>query len=235
MPDVPQRTERKRQQEERRRRTLRSARYAAPYRFNTRARRYIDARGRFVSQEVLRAAYNDALDDAGREVHRLAARLKRGDITLADWQRTMMRQIKDVHLTSAAVARGGFEQLTPADLGRVGQIVRGEYAYLDGFARDLVTGRQPFDGNFPRRAAMYVDAGSKTFSAEMHAIATEGGFDEERSYTSDADHCPGCIRERDREWVARGALVPIGERDCRASCRCHIVFRRSATGETFGG
>jgi hypothetical protein len=73
-----------------------------------------------------------------RDVEVLSQRLLERSISLADWEREMARAIKDLHVTSAVIAKGGnWGAMTQADWGRVGAEIKKEYRFLHGFGKDI--------------------------------------------------------------------------------------------------
>jgi hypothetical protein len=198
------------------------------YRYNPALRHgtggYIDARGRAVSAKAVRGQLDRALDGIGKSMRALSESYRSGAISLAEWQTGMMQGVKDAHLIAGAMERGGWAQMTQADFGRVGQIVKGEYAYLRNFA-DEVAGGLPLDGRFTRRADMYAQAARSTYYNFTEREAERRGFAEERNVLEPGDNCEGCLEETDRGWVALGELVPVGGRTCLTGCRCSIEYR----------
>lgn len=198
------------------------------YRWNQTANRYISPSGRFVGRQQVRAALDVAIDNSAKSIKALSQQLRDGNISLADWQLAMAREIKATHLASAALAKGGWAQLSQSDYGRVGQIVRQEYAYLNKLAQDIAAGRQPLDGRFLRRAEQYIQAGRATYHQVEQREMKVRGYDEERNIRHARDSCPGCLDATARGWVAIGTLPPVGGRDCRRNCRCTIEYRKAA-------
>jgi hypothetical protein len=194
-------------------------------RYNPAAGRYVDGSGRFVRQEAVRFALDAALESAEGNVKGLAERLRSGALTVAEWQVAMAREVKSVHLASAALAKGGWAQMAPADYGRAGLLLRGQYAYLREFARQVAAGTQRPDGTLARRAAMYVQAGRNTYHLTERKDQALRGRTEERSILGVADHCRECLQEAARGWVPLGELVPIGQRICKTQCRCLVEYR----------
>lgn len=196
------------------------------------AGQYIDALGRIVPRSAIRSALDQTIKAAGSEIRALAEALKAGNLTLIEWELAMREQLKLLHLATAALEKGGWAQLTQADFGRVGGILKREYGYLKNFANDIASGKQKLDGSFTRRADLYNEAARNTY----YRFAEDGlralGFDEERNILGQADHCDGCIEETDKGWVGIGELVPIGERLCNRNCQCSMEYRNSKTKET---
>jgi hypothetical protein len=191
--------------------------------------RYRDtATGRYVPAGQVRAALDAVVDGAAERMRAIAGRLQSGEISLKEWQLGMAREIKAVHVAATASSAGGFAQLSQADLGWVGQRVRTQYQYLDRYAREIASGKQPMDGTLLSRAALYGHAGRATGREAERREARLRGDDEERSVLGLADHCPGCLEEARKGLRPIGTLVPVGGRDCRSACHCHFETRRAA-------
>jgi len=182
--------------------------------------------GRFVSRDVIRSALDGALARAKREIDLTSAALQSGTINVAQWREAMATHIKSTHLYAAAVPRGGWAQLTPADFGRVGRAVRFQYERLNAFALEMAAGK-PRDGSFRNRARMYGGA-SRTMYHESERVEMRDvqGMTHERNIRTHGDSCDGCVGESARGYVPLGKLIPIGRRDCLTNCLCRIRYRR---------
>lgn len=194
------------------------------YRWNEAAGRYVNDAGRFVSRSEIRAAIDTTLRNIGREYGALAEQLRANTITAREWARTMRLLMKETHLWSAAAAGGGWAQLTRSDFGRIGQIVRGQYAYLENFAREIRRGLV-LDGRFLRRVQLYAEAGRRTYHLVERARMLERGVTEERSVLHPADHCGECVDEAAKGWSPVSSIIPIGERTCLTGCHCTMEYR----------
>jgi hypothetical protein len=192
--------------------------------------RYRGAGGRYVTHAQVRAWLDVALDNASERMAALARQLQARQIDLVTWQIRMAREIKNVQLYSAAAAKGGWAQLSSADLGRVGQSVRAQLEYLNDFAREIRTGKQSISG-MVGRVRLYAQSGRPTFHRTERAEMQVRGYDEERNIRYAGDSCAGCVSETAREWVPIGTLVPVGYRNCKSNDRCRVVYRKTATGE----
>lgn len=193
--------------------------------------RYRGAGGRYVTHAQIRAWLDSALDSAGERMAALSAQLQAGTIDTITWQVRMAREVKNVQLYSAATAKGGWAQLSAADLGRVGQSVRAQLEYLNRFAREIRTKAQPLDGRFLARTRLYAQSGRQLFHRTERIEMEVRGYDQERNVRYPGDSCTGCVQQTARGWVQIGALVPVGQRDCKGNDRCRIQYARSATGE----
>jgi hypothetical protein len=114
--------------------------------------------------------------------------------------------------------------MTPADYGRIGQIVRGEYGYLEKFAERIANGQQPLNGNLENYAQMYAEAGRGTYHQVERTVMADAGFTREFNILHPAEHCVGCLGETARGKVPIGALLPVGGRTCRRRCRCTLGY-----------
>ena len=132
-----------------------------PYRWEPNAGvsgRYRDtSTGRYVQGAAVRRELDRYLDNSD-PAKALAEALRGRQLSVADWEVAMRRHVKNVNLNAIALERGGWANLTPADFGRVGQIVREQYAYLKGFAADIASGKQRLDGTLGTRAKLYSQA-----------------------------------------------------------------------------
>lgn len=201
-----------------------SPRQVGGFQYNVRAARYVDPRGRFVPREQVRRALDAAIDASGRRVRALSDGLRSGGVTLDEWHLAMRSEVKAVHLYNAAAAKGGWGQMTPADYGRVGAVVRGQYAYLDRFAGEIAAGAQALDGRMLQRAEMYAQAGRRTYEDANRLEQRARGMARERNVLGVADHCAGCLAASAMGWVPIGTLPPVGARDCLTKCRCRLEY-----------
>jgi hypothetical protein len=195
------------------------------YRYNAKAYSYIDPQGRFLSRKEVRDTLDNALANNGKVMRELSQQLRDGRISLADWQTGIAREIKNVHLYSAAAAKGGWAQMTQADYTRVGTRVETQYRYLKGFAEDIASGKQPLNGRMLLRASMYSEAGRNTFHYVERQEMEIRGMTEERSILHANDSCDGCLEAAEEGWVPLGDMVEIGARDCLTRCQCTIDYR----------
>lgn len=203
------------------------------YEWNQQAGRYVDATTkRFVAWEAVGNQYDKAIKASGDVMRGYAQQLRDGQISLDEWQAAMMGQIKITHLSAMILQKGGVNQLTQSDYGRVGQVIRGEYDYLRNFAKEIASGKQRLDGTLLRRAEMYGQAGRPNYFRFHDLDKKDRGFDEERSVLNPADHCIECVSEADKGWQPIGSIIPIGQRICRVNCKCDKEYRNSVTGET---
>lgn len=191
------------------------------------AGRFQRADGRFVPESVVRAELDRSLMASQQRIRMLGDDLRSGRISLEGWRVQFKAEIKNAHLRGAALAKGGWERMGPADFGRVGQIVRGEYAHLEAWVGAIRDGA-PLDGRLTTRGNLYAQAGRGTFHKVQEQEMLQRGVQLERSILHPADHCDQCIAEAAAGFRPIGQMVPIGERTCGRSCRCSIQYQREA-------
>lgn len=196
-----------------------------PYRWDPDIARYRGPSGRLVSRAEVRRAIDTEIRALDREARQLADAYRKGDITLGRWEREMRDLVKDSHLLNAAAAKGGWDQLDPADYGRVGRIVRDEYNHLGGFVGEIAAGFQSTDGTMTSRAQLYTRGGRRTYEAVAESVQREAGKLEQRSVLHPADHCEECVRQAALGWQPLGIIIPIGERTCLSNDQCTMEYR----------
>lgn len=202
------------------------ARQRLRYQWDRARARYIDtATGRAVSGAQVRRALDQALRTEQNSARALALSYANRRITLQNLHASLREMVRNVHLYSAFIAKGGQAQMTPRDYGIVGQEVRVQYGFLDGLMDDLATGKQKLDGSFTNRVGQYAGQGRKTHHRIEREVMFAAGMTEERNILHPADHCGECKFLRDLGWVPIGTLPPIGTRECRANCRCTVAYR----------
>lgn len=186
--------------------------------------------GRFVPGAVMRRELDTYLTNTETAAHSLAEALRGRQISLADWELGMRRHIKNVHINAIAFERGGYANMTAADFGRSGQIIREQYEYLRNFARQVEAGTQRLDGTLDRRAHLYTQAGRTSFYASKHAnrrpIVTMV-----RSVRNSRDSCQECI-DLDGKWFRvddAGYKLP-GQRQCLTNCLCSEELGQETAG-----
>ena len=200
------------------------------YTWDTRALRYREAAsGRFVSQKAITGALNKVITASQGNVEGITQALMDGNITVAEWQTAMAREIKIMHTASTAAAKGGWAQMAQADWGKTGSLIKRQYEYLNSFAADIASGKQPLNGRVMQRARLYAQASRGSYEEMRRREFSNHGYIEERRVLTAAEHCNGCIEQAKRGWQPIGTLDPIGAEECRTNCQCEFEYRTSET------
>lgn len=198
------------------------------YRFNPGAGttgRYIAPSGRFVPQSAITKEMERVIGGAKGEMQSFSRQLQAGSISLQEWYDGMRSNMKIIHNLDAAIAKGGWAQMTQSDWGAVGQLTRQQYQFLNNFALQIANGTQSLDGRFIVRSGMYADAARGTGEDMKRRDAGNRGFTEERRVLGVADHCTDCLEFSARGWQPIGTLPRIGDSLCKTNCHCHFEFR----------
>jgi hypothetical protein len=195
-----------------------------PFTWDATSARYRDARGHFMRPPDVRSAVEAVIAGSSSRMARLSSQLNHGRIDLATWQTQMAHEIKILHLAQLAAGAGGWHQLTAADFGTAGQILRTQYGWLARFTADIASGALS-PAQIAARARSYADAGRATYEGARLRRERVAGYTQERNILHAAEHCSLCLSETGRGWVPIGALVPIGSRQCRTHDQCSIERR----------
>jgi hypothetical protein len=124
----------------------------------------------------------------------LAERMYVGDISIGQWEEQMKKAIRELHTSVAAIGKGGWDQMTPADWGRLGPILKEQYKYLHRFAQYISDNRDTISiSAIKARAHLYGNAGNNT------------------AYTIEAGH----VLEKKLPWIPGD-----GSTECLVGCRC---------------
>jgi len=174
----------------------------SPWQWDDRAKRYRNTEsGRFITQRAaikLRDAYT-----AGKvaDADRVSRQFLNRKINLQEWTLEMRRQIKDAYVNQYMLARGGRHNMTQADWGRVGGMIRGQYRYLNDFARDI-DAQKLSEAQVRARARMYINGSTRAFE---RAKSDSLGLPDLGQYPGD------------------------GQTICRTNCQCHLEYEETET------
>jgi hypothetical protein len=204
------------------------------YGWNELAGRYVDlTTGRFIAFDVIKSELEAVVSASQANIVRISEQLIAGDITLPQWQLLMEKEIKIGNVASAALAKGGWAQMTQADWGYVGSNIKKQYQYLRNFAQEIASGKCPLNGRLITRARLY-GAEDRAMFEEMrrrYMRLNKGATEERRVLLPGAEHCephestPGCTELAAKGWQPVGTLPPIGAATCRTFCRCVFEFK----------
>jgi len=197
------------------------------WRYDPRSGRYRGSDGRFLSQSAVEALVDGRINKLGALLRRLTNRLSDGDITLDIWQESVRELLKLAHVQTAIIGHGGRDSMSAADWGRIGQGLREEYRYLEGFARDLLAGRiSPAMAS--ARIGLYAAAIRKTYWQGTELRQEKQGYSlMRRILDPQAAHCQDCLDFAARGLVSIGSLPMPGQRcACRSNCKCRVEYKR---------
>ena len=204
-----------------------STRLDAAWSYDRGTGRFRDHKGRFLSQASVEKLVDARIDKLESSLKRFTRMLGDGNITLDQWEASVREAIKGAHIQAAIVGYGGKDQMGASEYGRIGQRLRSEYAYLQGFALDLLEQRISFPMALAR-IGLYAQSVRGSYWQGTELRKQEQGFSlMRRILDPQAQHCDDCLGFAARGIVPIG-LVPLpGQRcACRARCRCRVEYFR---------
>jgi hypothetical protein len=199
------------------------------------AGRYRNTRtGRLVSLMTVRRELDSYLAAHDRTAVALANQLRAGQITLAQWELLMRRNIRHIHLNAIALERGGWAQMRMADFQRAGRIIRDEFGFLKNFAKEIADRTQRMDGRLAQRAKLYSQAARTTFYESKQANL-RAGLTHVRSIRTARDSCIECLTLNGK-WFKLGdpAYKLPGRRICGRNCACYEEYGSLVDGAPVG-
>jgi hypothetical protein len=204
-----------------------SSRMDAEWSYDRNSGRYRDERGRFLSQAAVEKLVDRRLDKLDASLRRYTRMLIDGQIALDQWQGSVRESLKAAHIQAAIVGHGGKTNMGSAEYGRIGQRLREEYAYLQGFASDLLGGRVS-PAMALARIGLYAQSVRGSFWEGAELRQQEQGYSlMRRILDSQAQHCQDCLDYAARGLVSIGSLPLPGRRcACGARCRCTVRYYR---------
>lgn len=204
-----------------------SVRMDAAWSYDRRIGRYRDDRGRFLGKEAVGKLVDSRIDQLEANLRRYTRMLADGNLTLDQWQGSVREAIKNAHIQAALIGYGGKDEMGPAEYGRIGQRLRAEYTYLQGFARDLLDGRIS-NPMALARVGLYAQSVRGSYWQGTELRQQQQGFSlMKRKLDGQAQHCQDCLDYSARGIVPIGTLPLPGQRcACRARCRCSIEYFR---------
>ena len=204
-----------------------SARMDAAWSYDRKTGRYRDERGRFLSKDAVGKLVDGRIGKLETQLKGFTRMLTDGSITLEQWQGSVREAIKIAHIQAAIIGHGGRSSMGSAEYGRIGQRLRTEYSYLQGFVRDLLDGR--ISGAMAvARIGLYAQSVRGSYWEGSEAREKERGFSlMRRVLDSQAQHCQDCIDYAARGVVPIGTLPLPGQRcACRSRCKCSVTYYR---------
>jgi hypothetical protein len=194
--------------------------------YDAKSMRYRNAStGRYISAKEVRSAVDTIIDKEAVAFRGVAQQLIDGKINLAEFQLQMQANVKKLNVAMALAGNGGIANTDQSDLGYIGSLVKKQYQYLQGMAKQIKNGHQKLDGTLLARVELYAQAARGTHEDVKRRQANQSGMGQEKSVLAEADHCAGCLSQAKRGWSEIGSLIPVGGRECLVNCHCHFIFR----------
>lgn len=203
-----------------------------PWQFNKKLNRYQSTGGRIISFAEATEKVDEWIDDTSSIVEQLSQLLAEKRLSIQDWRSRMIDAIKGSYIEQAILAGGGREQMTSADWGVVGNALRRQYEFLEGFANEIAAGHLT-QGQIAMRSKMYINSSRQVY---WRIRDRREKADEELWITEGDDRvCSPCTRAGAMGWQPTGIFGWPGSgvvfRDtgemCEGltSCRCRKEYR----------
>lgn len=202
-----------------------------PWAWDAGTARYRDAEtGQFIARDRVLAAANESLDAAAVATETLAGMASQGILSPSDWRDMMREEIKQEYITQYLAGRGGRDQMTQADWGSVGGMVREQYRFLDGMAGEIPN---LTEAQIAARSRMYTTSANEAFERAHRRAVSEAGMTEELWVIDPAaENCPDCVAFASEGWqpLDHFPMPGAGDTVCLTNCQCHKTYRNPETG-----
>ena len=183
-------------------------------------------KGQYISATAVLELTEKYIDQLKTDVSTVADKLVEGKITVATWEETTAKTLKELHLNSYALGKGGVAQMSSRDYGIIGSELRSEYEYLRGFSQDILKGELS-EAQLRDRLSLYIDAAYSSYERGRFESHRSNGYNWERRYRNSAQSCSSCVVYAARGWQPLGSQPHIGEAcECGNRCRCHKEYSK---------
>lgn len=210
-------------------------------RWNRAAQRYINPQGKFVSQARLEVVLEQNIQAiAGKMDDLMHDLVQVGPSGIDLWERQQRRLVKDLHLQNAALAEGGFHNITQSGYGRAGYQIRYNNARIAKFAQEMRSNPELLtkEKYLRRRAALYSANGRFTYEWVKQNAHKRNGFRYvENILELGVNHCTstgetvGCVEMTERGRVPVDEYVLTGDRSCGPMCQCRSRYYKTLKAE----
>ena len=199
----------------------------AEWSYDRKVGRYRNEKGQFLSKKAVGAIVDGRISKLEQQLKSFTDKLINGSITLGQWQGSVREAIKIAHIQVATIGYGGKAEMGSSEYGRIGQRLRSEYTYLQGFVRDLIDGRISAPMAMAR-IGLYAQSVRGSYWQGTEMKEQQRGFSMMRRVLDDqAVHCQDCLRYAARGMVSIGSLPMPGVRcECGARCKCSVIYYR---------
>lgn len=193
---------------------------------------YVANGGAPVPRDVAKQAANTIVANSQFAMQDATLRLQQGAIDLNEWTSVMRSSITNQEIAAEALARGGWNQVRPADYVRASQRVETQFEYLRGFQERIVSGYYgpTLEANgILQHSSLYANQARASYENVLMQAGKESGHDWAERIKGANDHCDDCV-----EWAALGRIpidemmdnYPIGASVCGGRCNCVIISGR---------
>lgn len=200
------------------------------YRFKTG-----DRAGQFVSQAKVRELIQARISKEEKRIERITVSLLNGGLTLPQWEDSMAKRIKELHIQSYLLGRGGVLQYDAMrDRQVLNPIIQEQYIFLRRFSEAIKAGDLT-EGQIKERARLYAGAAWQMKERGSAIAHSQANYLFERNVLGGEQHvCTDCEYLTFIGVVSIGRISqrkPPGSRICLGNCRCHIEYYKERPAE----
>lgn len=176
-----------------------------PWTFDPTTRTYRDTdSGQTLREPQLRPIVRAFLDSALIRTREVTGELANSLVTIQEWEVEMRRIVKETYGAAYVLSRGGRDIMTQRDWGRLGQLSRRQYQYLNSYAADIASAGLTRDRALSR--------------SELYIASARQAY--QRGKLATYDDLPRLPR------------VPgDGGTACLVNCRCEIELNQTDAGD----
>ena len=201
--------------------------YLRGYSWDASVQRYrYAATGRYVARRVIIEKMELSQEQRERRAQKSTQRFVDGNMAMSTWYFTQRDMLKRQYLQNAAIAAGGWENLTARDFGHIGGVLNAEYRRLRNMARQIAEGEVSMAQALNRTAMYYGGARAEYWKTkERHQPEAPPGMSYiQRRILNPAEHCLDCLKYYAQGWRPRGVLpAPTVDCACGNNCRCDKI------------
>lgn len=200
-------------------------------------KRFVSTRtGKPISDAELRRLFNAHIEDAEGRMAEIATAFHESRIAPAVFVEQMATEQRRHTVQSAALGRGGFDNLDDATLIALALLLNSTNERIVGTAHDVLEGKVTLP-QLLNRVEGYVGEGRRTFFEGLRAGAMTAALSEdsviiERRQLHARRSCADCINYHAQGWQLQGVLpLPSVRCACSSHCRCGLIQRTVSRGE----
>lgn len=201
------------------------------YAYDPRLHNYVDIRtGKMISRNIITDALKNYLDYRSTVLESVAEKYVAGFLSKEEFFVIFSREVANGHKAAAALAKGGWHNMSQSDWGVVGHYLRDDYRNIVNFIDDIENGRYTdSEGNYQvaailNRARAYASTSYTIYWRLFDAIQQEDPNISEEKWNAILDDvtCSRCAGLAALGWVPKGTLPNPA---LHPSCRCEKDYR----------
>ncbi len=204
-----------------------------PWKWEPNTARYRDDAGQFMSGDRVLEFVNDSIDASENVVDQYSTMVTDGTVSPAGWNTLFRQEIKEEYIRQYILGIGGRPQMTPADWGSVGGMLKEQYGHLTDFTNDIIDEKLS-EAQIRQRSQMYINSAREAYERAHQKSMVAAGFDEVLWVIDElVENCVDCLAFEVMSWQVieddpyQGAFPGSGATICLTNCACHLEYRKS--------